>query len=269
MGLDVRFGYADTNLGQVHYREVGSGPPVVLFHESPFSGAVFEAVLPMLGRRVRAIAPDTPGYGASPPPPSPLSIGGYAERVALFLDALGLEHVVLVGNHTGGAIAIQLAVDMPERVTALIITGALLFNEEERRDRLENYLEPFNLSPDGGHLAWLWARLRRGNGPDAPVELLHFFAAQFLQTASRYDWAFRAAYEFDTERLLPKITCPTLFLITAGDRLSNKNERAVALTSRAEGRVVDKPYGQFATRDPEEYSNEVLSFLGRVGYLTS
>ena len=268
MGSEVRYGYADTSLGQVHYREAGSGLPIVLLHESPFSGAVFDAALPTLGNRVRAIAPDTPGYGASPPPSRPPSVAGYAERLTFFLEGLGLERVALVGSHTGGAIAIQLAVDMPKRVRALIVTGALLFSEEEVRDKLENYLVPFNLSDDGAHLAWLWARLRRGCGPDASPELLHFFATEFLQTAARYDWAFRAAYEFDTEHMLPRIACPTLFLITKGDRLRDKNERAVALTHQAEGLVVDNPHGQFSARDPERFAREVLGFLERVGYLT-
>ena len=121
MDPKIRYGYADTRLGQVHYREAGSGPPVILFHESPLSGEIYNVALPVLGRRVRAIAPDTPGYGASEPPPSPLPLVGYAERLALFLDALGLERVALVGNHTGGKIAIQLAVDLPREALAAAI----------------------------------------------------------------------------------------------------------------------------------------------------
>lgn len=100
MEAGIRSGYADTPLRQVHYREAGAGPPVVLLHESPISGRIFDAVLPVLGRRVRAIAPDTPGYGASDPPPELVPIAGYAERLALFMEALGLERVALVGNHT-------------------------------------------------------------------------------------------------------------------------------------------------------------------------
>ena len=269
MGTKLRFSYADTPLGQVHYREAGTGPPVVLFHESPISGRIYEATLPVLGRRVRAIAPDTPGYGASDPPPEPLHIAGYSERLALFLDALGLEQVALVGNHTGGAIAIQLAVDLPQRVRALIVMGCPLFSEEERQDRLENYLEPFTPSPDGAHLAWLWSRYQRVWGRDTPVELLHLATAEFLRTGARYDWAYRAAFRFEADRLLPQVTCPTLFLVTQGDMLRPKNERAVALTPHAEGRVIESPHGQYPARDPAGFSREVLAFLARVNYLTA
>ena len=268
MGSEVRFGYADTRLGQIHYREAGSGPPLVLFHESPFSGAVFGAALPKLAHRVRAIAPDTPGYGASAAPPSSLSIAGYAERLALFLDALELEQIPLVGSHTGGAIAIQLVVDMPERVPALMVVGCPLFEEEERHHLLERYLKTFTPSSDGEHLISVWSRYQRALGSDTPVELLHLLTTELFRTMSRYDWGYRAAFEFELDRLLPKITCPTLFLVTQGDPLRDKNEQAVALTPDAEGRVIDSPHGQFSSRNPEGFTQEVLSFLERVGYLT-
>ena len=228
---------------------------------------MYGAALPVLGSRVRAIAPDTPGYGASEPPPGPLLIAGYAERLALFLDALGLERVALVGNHTGGAIAIELAVSQPERVRALIVLGCPLFSEEERQDRLQNYLVPFKLSPDGDHLSWLWERYQRIWGRDTPVELLHLATTEFLRAGTRYDWAYRAAYFFETEKLLAQVTCPTLFLVTEGDILRDKNERSVSLTTNAEGRVIDNPYGQYPARDPEGFSREVFDFLSRVGYL--
>ena len=268
MDPNIRYAYADTSLGQVHYREAGSGPPVVLFHESPVSGRIYEESLPVLGRRVRAIAPDTPGYGASVAPPEPLPIAGYAQRMALFLDALGLEQVALVGNHTGGAIAAQMAVDHPERVPAVVIVGSPLFDDDERQDRLQNYLEPFKPSSDGGHLSWLWSRYQRIWGKDSPAELLHLATTEFLRTGSRYDWAYQAAFRFEADKIFPQLQCPTLFLVTEGDLLRSKNERSVELTPNAEGRVIQNPYGQFPARDPEGFSGEVLDFLTRVGYLS-
>ena len=268
MDSQIRYGYADTPLGQVHYRESGSGPPVVLFHESPLSGRIHEAVLPLLGRSVRAIAPDTPGYGDSTPPPEPLSIAGYAERLALFLDTLGLERVALVGHHTGGAVATQMAVDLGDRVPALVVLGSCLFSEEESRNWLENYLGPFDPSSDGEHLDWLWRRYLRIWGEDTPVELLHLATTEFLRAGARYQWAYRAAFKFQAERVLPMVSCPTLFLVTEGDLLRDKNERSVELTPRGEGKVIDLPYGQLPSREPELFCSEVLAFLTRVGYLS-
>ena len=268
MDPQIRSAYAETALGQVHYREAGSGPPVILLHESPISGRIYEAALSVLGRSVRAIAPDTPGYGGSTPPPEPLSIDGYSQRMALFLDALGLDRVALVGHHTGGAIATQLAADLEDRrVPALVVLGACIFSDEERPWYLESYLEPFEPDPEGGHLSWLWARYQRIWGKDTPAELLHLATTEFLRAGKRYSWAYRAAFTFEAERVLPQVPCPTLYLVTEGDILRSKNEAAVELTPKGEARVIDIPYGQYPARHPEEFSSEVLAFLGRIGYL--
>ena len=267
MDPNIHYAYAETPLGQIHYREAGSGPPVVLFHESPITGRIYERALPVLGRRLRAIAPDLPGYSTSTPPPEPLSIAGYAERMALFLDALDLGPAPLVGNHTGGAVAIQLAVDHPERVPALVVLGCPLFDEARRRWGLDVYLEPFEVVPDGDHLAWLWARYQRIWGKDTPPWLLDLASTEFLRVGSRYTWAYQAAFNFHADLLLPRVECPTMFLVTEGDVLRPANERSVELTPRGEGRVIDRPWGQLPARDPEAFSQEVFDFLGRVGYL--
>ena len=268
MDTTIYYGYADTSLGQVHYREAGSGPPLVLFHESPTSGRIFERTLPILGRRVRAIAPDTPGYGASAPPPEPLSIAGYAERLSLFLDALGLERVALHGNRTGAAVAIQLTVDQPERVPALVSVGCPFFNAEDRRQRLEAYAEPLNLSLDGAHLAWVWGYYKERWGEDTPLEFLELAATEVLRVGKRFTWGELAAARFEADRLLPKLQCPALFLATHGDRLRGKNEQAAEVTPDSEVRLIDLPHGQLALRDPDVFAEEVLSFLDRVNYLT-
>ena len=72
---------------------------------------------------------------------------------------------------------------------------------------------------------------------------------------------------FDAEQLLPQVACPTLFLVTEGDMLRDKNERGVALTPHSEGRVIDNPYGQFPLRDPAGFTQEVLAFLRHIHYI--
>ena len=139
-----------------------------------------------------------------------------------------------------------------------MVAGCPLFAEEER-GRLVESLEPFDLSLDGGHLSSLWAHYRRAMGEGTPVELLDLTTTEFLRVGNRYSWAYEAAFRFEAERLLPQVRCPTLFLVTQGDRLRGKNERAVELTPNAEGRVIDSPYGQYAARDPEGFAREVLA----------
>ena len=96
----TRRGFAEVADGVVHYAEAGSGPAVLLLHQTPRSWDEYRDVLPLLGARFRAIAMDTIGFGESSKPPWEATIERFA-RVALdLLDALGVERASVVGHHT-------------------------------------------------------------------------------------------------------------------------------------------------------------------------
>ncbi len=72
-----------------------------------------------------AIAVDLPGFGASPEPPEAWGAEEYAEAVRPLLDEMA-RPAVLVGHSFGGRVAVLLAARCPERVAALVLTGAPL-----------------------------------------------------------------------------------------------------------------------------------------------
>ena len=263
----IRYGYADTPEGQVHYREAGSGPAVLLLHETPLSGATYEWALPLLAPYVRAIAPDIPGYGSSPPPDGPLSIPEYARRIGLMLDALGLERAAIAGGHTGAAVALQIATDLPERVPSVIAMGTPLFTKEQGQEMIERTDLGYHASKDGTHLEAAWTYIARFLG-DSSDEYYDVVTRAVIQAGGRFDWAFKAIFTFDLYALLPKVPCPTLYLVTEGDFLRDKNEEAVKLTPKGEGRVLDLPRGELYARHPETFRDEALAYWRRTGYLS-
>ncbi len=68
-------------------------------------------------------APDLPGHGQSDGQPSD-SIPAYARWIVDFADAVGLDRFVPVGHSMGGGIALQLALDYPQRVAGLILVAS-------------------------------------------------------------------------------------------------------------------------------------------------
>ena len=85
--------YLGSRFGQLHLRiarpsSASSRRPVVCFHLSPVSGAIYENLLAELGHDRVALAPDTPGYGASDGPAQPPSIEDYAATMGEMLAAL-------------------------------------------------------------------------------------------------------------------------------------------------------------------------------------
>lgn len=120
--------------GRIFGSRSGQGAPgVVALHGWGRSHRDFDATLrPADGDALDAVALDLPGFGATPPPPSAWGSADYAECVAAVL--LELESpVVVVGHSFGGTVAVQLAVARPERVRALVLTGAPLLRIGPRR----------------------------------------------------------------------------------------------------------------------------------------
>lgn len=119
----LKFGYADTLHGQVHYAQAGSGTPLILLPGSARSWRQFIPLLESLSPHYRVIAIDTLGYGASAPFPAGGGIPTLAECVVGTLDALGIKSAHVFGIHTGHKVAAALAADWPDRVRRVIIAG--------------------------------------------------------------------------------------------------------------------------------------------------
>jgi pimeloyl-ACP methyl ester carboxylesterase len=85
-----------------------------------------------------ALAPDLPGFGASPSPGSVIGADGYADIVAQILDDFD-EPPVLIGHSFGGRVAVCLAARMPERVGPLVLTGVPLLRKENAKKPALSY----------------------------------------------------------------------------------------------------------------------------------
>jgi len=107
--------------------ETGSGRPVVLLHGGgPGASGLsnFSRNIDALAEHHRVIVPDLPGYGRSSKGVDRADPFGFlADTIRALLDALGIDRAALVGNSYGGACALRLALDTPERVDKLVLMG--------------------------------------------------------------------------------------------------------------------------------------------------
>ncbi len=111
---------------RVAYTDQGDGSPVLLLHGCPFSSFVWRNVIPRLADAGhRCMAPDLLGLGdTETPPDADWSLPAQLAMVVGFLDALGVEHVDVIGHDHGGATAQLLAGDHPERIDRLVLCNA-------------------------------------------------------------------------------------------------------------------------------------------------
>jgi pimeloyl-ACP methyl ester carboxylesterase len=123
--------------GQLFGSVTGPEPPRVLaLHGWARSHRDFDAVLAPAGASpLPALALDLPGFGASPPPPAAWGAEAYAAAVAAVLPDMG-SPVVVLGHSFGGRVALHLAVQHPEAVQALVLTGVPLLHARNRDGRV-------------------------------------------------------------------------------------------------------------------------------------
>ena len=99
---------------QVHYRRVGSGPLVILFHQSPLSSRDMLATMERWKAHFTCIAPDSPGFGLSDPlGVKAATMSDFADAAIEFMDALGIERAAVYGFHTGAMISGAIAAAYP------------------------------------------------------------------------------------------------------------------------------------------------------------
>ena len=106
------------------YLTAGTGPPLVLLHGAGDNALDWRWVLPALARTHHVYAPDLPGSPESARPAADYSPAFFERFVAGFLDALGIERAVMVGNSLGGLVALRLALSEPARIGALVLVDA-------------------------------------------------------------------------------------------------------------------------------------------------
>lgn len=256
-----RRGYVDAGGGQVHYREMGTGPAVLLCHQAPWAAIQFHRVMPLLAAAgYRAIAPDLPGHGLSDPLDPP-SVAGFAAIVPPLLDALGEARAALIGHHGGALVAGHAAAAYPDRAAVLILDNAPLYSDEERAERRAKPGTALPaLAPDGGHFTDRWALARRFGDPGWSDATVHLSVLTYFANGPSTEHAHLAAPAHDFAADLPRIACPTLVLAGRGDPLHHMAERLIA--RRPEWACAELPGGASMTIDrAEEWMVPVRDFL--------
>ncbi|WEN14153.1 alpha/beta fold hydrolase [Rhodanobacter sp. AS-Z3] len=242
-------------LGQrhVHYRHAGSGPALLLLHQSPQNSRMWLAMIERFADRYTVIAPDTPGFGYSDALPSAQpSIADLAKATVELTDALGLQRFAVFGMHTGGLIAAQVAWLYPERVAALVVDGYAAFEPAESVVYGESYLPPFIPSWDGAHLRWLWSRMREqkyffpwydGRAECAmaidpqTTASTHETVMDVLEVGDAYRAGYGAAFRYTEHAYLSQLKPPAWLLYRNGDPLMAHRSRLPKLPAHVSSGV--------------------------------
>lgn len=198
----------------LHHTLAGRGPAVLLLHSTATDSRQWQPQIHDLRRDFTVVAPDLRGYGRSPLTSDPFS---HAEDVIRLIDSLGLDSCAIVGSSDGGAVALQVASTVPERVSALVLLCAAAEGVEPTAD-LRRFAERET------------ALLQSGDVPGATELNVDMWLQPQVEEETRelfremQSLAFRVqlaagedVHEHDVETDLARITCPTTVVSGARD----------------------------------------------------
>ncbi len=266
----VRRAFVDVPAGTVHVAQAGeSGPAVLLLHQTPRSWDEYRDVLPLLGERFRAVALDTIGFGdSSRLPPGEESIEAWAGVALTVLDVLGLEQASVVGHHTGAVVAVELALQAPERVAALVLSSLPVHSAEERAEHLSGraIVDDVDPSPDGSHVLELW-RGRAAFYPTGRLDLLDRYLVDALKAGPLAAEGHRVVARYDVPAALSRLRCPVLLIGATDDPYVHPQlQRARAALPDAEVVEIDGGMVPLPDQLPEAFAAVVSRFLDTAGH---
>ncbi len=125
--------FVEVNGVDVHYKTWGEGEPTfILLHGFGASLFSWREVTEPLSKFGTVIAYDRPAFGLTERPlewegESPYGPQAQVDIVVGLMDKLNIEKAILVGNSAGGTISMQVALQHPERVEALILVDAAVY----------------------------------------------------------------------------------------------------------------------------------------------
>lgn len=265
--------------GLVHYRHAGvdrpGGPlPLYMMHASPASSINLVPLIGPMATSRRVIAPDTLGFGDSPPPAQHQpEIADYADSVDRVMAAMGLNTCDVYGTHTGAHIAIELAIRHPKRVRKLIIDGVSLMAPEVRADLLANYAPEMKPSAHGEHLIWAWNYVRdqfiyfphymqtaKNMRPIdmMPPDTIHEITMEVLKGLRSYHKGYRAVFRHEDDTRMPLITQPAYCIASMDDPLHVTVEKAAMLIEGAKAAVTPS---EWTTDGAAQKAKMITDFL--------
>jgi pimeloyl-ACP methyl ester carboxylesterase len=123
---------------RLRYYVGGDGPPLILVHGLAGAASNWTEVAERLAGSFRLLVPDLPGHAGSTAFPTVTTLDPFADRLARLAALEEMDRAAIVGHSLGGLIGLRLAVNVPERVSALVLTAAAGIRSSTRE--AERYL---------------------------------------------------------------------------------------------------------------------------------
>ena len=254
-----------------HIEDVGEGRPILFIHAGVADSRMWEDQLGLDG--LRTIAFDKRGFGSTAFLPEPFSNTTDAITV---LDQLEVDTAVVVGCSMGGATALNLAIEHPDRMDGLVLVGAYPsgwippggFEESKLEEEAELAAEQGDLARVVEIDLEMWL-IGYGRAPeDVDSRLIQKFREMDripVETAAARTEQ-QTGFERRLNDHLDEIDLPTLVMVGAHDEplLVDAAHYLASRISDGDAVVIPGAAHLPSMEQPDVFNRELLAFLDRI-----
>ena len=258
---------------RIYYeRYSGARRPVVLVHGWGMSARVWDLTLPaLLDAGHQVVSLDHRACGSSDKDFDDTSIDAVGSDVVRLVEELGLDGVVLNGWSLGGAVVVDAAAKLGNRLGGLVLTGGAT----------PRYLQgdgfPHGGTPDvfsqtltalrDTRPEFLYALSQGVCHAEVGQATINWMWSIFMQTSANADATLAGLGDLDQRDILAKITVPTLLCHGAHDAIVSHDIGAAAADLLPEGRLVTFDNSGHAPflEETARYRDELIGFIRSLG----
>lgn len=227
---------------EIYYEKAGQGPPLMMIHALPFNHDLWRYQVGSFSKAFTVYSVDLRGWGRSAKPRAPFSLRDMgADVLGLLADEGVKTPAVLMGCSIGSKIALQLACEQPELVSAAIIVGGNAGKQDFTR-RKADYR---SAAAQGTFAEFHRGHLRHGVTVDwASTDLGAYFVESFVDQEGALDaeciaHVFGALEGADLMSTLPDCRVPVLVVNGEHDSALEPGARTAAAIPGARRQVIE------------------------------
>ena len=255
----------------INYDVQGEGQPLLLIPYTSADHACYAFQLPAYTDHFSCIAVDLPGSGESDKPAGPYSTAGYADQLAAFLSAVGIERAHVAGMSLGAAVGMHLAARHPGRVRSLSLHSGWHASDDYLKIVVEVWRTLASALPTVADVVieavfpWCFTPEMYVDRPEFVETLCDFVRSRPAQPVDAFLAQIDAVVAHDASAALGEIDVPTLITFGARDVVCS-TRFAEPLTSGIAGSelvVFEHLSHAGMHEDPQTFNEATLDFLLR------
>ncbi|HVB12524.1 MAG TPA: alpha/beta hydrolase [Nitrososphaerales archaeon] len=259
-----------SNGAELYYAVDGEGLPIVLLHCLPMDHRIWMNQFFELTSKYKVIGLDFRGLGHSEGGSTPCSIATLSDDVNNLFEVEGISKAVVAGISLGGQVAQQFALDHPEKLAGVVLSGTNCNCTTERlqkqfTERVAKYRSSEAESYYAGHLEGLFSPEFLAS-PRAKSVMKSYISAGTRKKFDSIANLFLALLQFNVESQIGRVRTPLLVIAGDKDRAFQDSKNIADRVSGSTFFPVSGAGHAVCMETPTEFNQAFASFLAKISY---